>query len=400
VVFYSKTNYTSGLTTIKTKTRYICTNHHQSKTSKMLKQFFITCSGADRDIIYSCSNGEQNKYAGIGATVFFTAVLAWIASSYALYTVFDNVFTAAIFGFVWGLLIFNLDRYIVSTIRKRDRFSQELLQATPRIILAMIIAIVISKPLEIKIFQKEIDTVLLKEKNEMAMANKKQVADYFKTDIDKNQAQIDSLKSDILKKEKEVNDLYSTYITEAEGTKGTMKLGKGPVYKEKREKHDAALKELDTLRKNNLAKIAAKEKEAAMLLADQNKKVADTQPIIENFDGLMARINALNKLPLLPSLFIMLLFLAIETSPIIAKLLSPKGEYDFKLEDAEMAVKTNLSQNNYQRDLLRTTDAGIYDDVYAEIRQDRELYNYKKKKAIELLELQADSFSNKQKNVM
>jgi hypothetical protein len=185
VVFYSKTNYTSGLTTIKTKTRYICTNHHQSKTSKMLKQFFITCSGADRDIIYSCSNGEQNKYAGIGATVFFTAVLAWIASSYALYTVFDNVFTAAIFGFVWGLLIFNLDRYIVSTIRKRDRFSQELLQATPRIILAMIIAIVISKPLEIKIFQKEIDTVLLKEKNEMAMANKKQVADYFKTDIDK-----------------------------------------------------------------------------------------------------------------------------------------------------------------------------------------------------------------------
>lgn len=366
----------------------------------MLKRFFITCSGADRDIIYTCSNGEQNKYAGIGATVFFTAVLAWIASGYALYTVFDNVYTAALFGFVWGLLIFNLDRYIVSTIRKRDRFLQELLQATPRIILAMIIAIVISKPLEIKIFQKEIDTVLLKEKNEMALANKKQVGDFFKSDLDKNQAQIDSLKSDIAKKEKEVNDLYATYITEAEGTKGTMKLGKGPVYKEKREKHDAALKELDTLRENNLAKITAKEKEAATLIADQNKKIADTQPIIENFDGLMARINALNKLPLLPSLFIMLLFLAIETSPIIAKLLSPKGEYDFKLEDAEMAVKTNLAQNNYQRDLMRTTDAGIYDDVYAEIRQDRELYNYKKKKAIELLELQADSFSNKQKNVM
>jgi hypothetical protein len=32
---------------------------------------------------------------------------------------------------------------------------------------------------------------------------------------------------------------------------------------------------------------------------------------------LMARINALNKLHNLPSLFIMLLFLAIETSPII-----------------------------------------------------------------------------------
>lgn len=366
----------------------------------MLKRFFITCSGADKDLVYSCSNGEQNKYAGIGATVFFTALMAWLAASYALYTVFDNAYTATFFGLLWGLLIFNLDRFIVSTIRKRDRIGQEFLQATPRIILAMIIAIVISKPLEIKIFQKEIDTVLLKEKNDMAMANKKQVANFFQGDLAKNKAETDSLKSAISKKEKEVNELYNTYITEAEGTKGTMKLGKGPVYGEKRQKHDAALLELEALRKTNLEKIAAKEKQGETLQADLDKKVTETQPIIDGFDGLMARINALNKLPWLPSFFIMLLFLAIETSPIIAKLLSPKGEYDFKLEDAEMAVKTNLSQNNYQRELLRTTDAGIYDDVYAEIRNDRELYNYKKKKAIELLELQADSFSNKQKDVM
>ncbi|MCO6148048.1 DUF4407 domain-containing protein [Flavobacterium sp. NRK1] len=366
----------------------------------MLKRFFITCSGVDKDLVYSCSNGEQNKYAGIGATVFFTALMAWIAASYALYTVFDNIYTASFFGLVWGFLIFNLDRFIVSTIRKRDKFGQEFLQATPRIILAMIIAIVISKPLEIKIFQKEIDTVLLKEKNTLAIANKKQVANFFQGDLAKNKAETDSLKSAIAKKEKEVNALYNTYITEAEGTKGTMKLGKGPVYAEKRLKHDAVLLELENLKKENSAKIAAKEKQAQTLQADLNKKVTETQPIIDNFDGLMARINALNKLPALPSIFIMLLFLAIETSPIIAKLLSPKGEYDFKLEDAEMALKTNLAQNNYQRDLMRTTDAGIYDDVYSEIRQDKGLYDYKKKKAIELLELQADSFSDKQKNVM
>lgn len=366
----------------------------------MLKRFFIICSGADKHLIYTCSNGEQNKYAGIGATVFFTAVMAFIAASYALYTVFDTVYTSVFFGLVWGLLIFNLDRFIVSTIRKRDRFGQEFIQATPRIILAVIIAIVISKPLEIKIFQKEIDTVLLTEKNDLALANKKQVTDYYATDLESNKASIDSLNSEITQKEKEVNALYSAYITEAEGTSGTMKLGKGPVYGEKREKHDAAQQQLDTLRKNNLAKIAEKEKQAAALQSGLDKKIDETQPVIDKFDGLMARINALNKLPWLPSFFIMLLFLAIETSPIIAKLLSPKGEYDFKLEDAEMAVKTNLAQSNYQRELMRTTDAGIYDDVYAEIREDKELYNYKKKKAIELLALQADSFSEKQKNAM
>ena len=66
----------------------------------MLKRFFIICSGSDTDILETCSVGEQNKYAGVGATVFFTAVMAFIASSYALYTVFDNLFTAIFFGLI------------------------------------------------------------------------------------------------------------------------------------------------------------------------------------------------------------------------------------------------------------------------------------------------------------
>lgn len=366
----------------------------------MLKRFFILCSGVDNDIVNGCSNGEQNKYAGIGATVFFTAIMAFIASSYALFTVFDNVYTAVFFGLVWGFLIFNLDRFIVSTIKKRDNFLDEFIQATPRIVLAIIIAIVISKPLEIKIFEKEINTVLLKEKNQMAIANKTQVSNYFKTDVDKNKAEIDSLKSSISKKEKEVAALYNSYITEAEGTAGTKKMGKGPIYKEKREAHDLAAKQLDSLKITNAKIIAEKEAKAKTLQADLDKKVTETQPIIDGFDGLMARINALGKLPSLPSLFIMLLFFAIETSPIIAKLLSPKGEYDFKQEDAEMGIKNLIAQNRYQSDLQRKTDSEIYDKVYADIRDDKELYNYKKKGATELLKLQADGFVEKQKKSM
>lgn len=363
----------------------------------MLKQFFILCSGADRDLLEGCSEGEQTKYVGIGATVFFTAVMAFLASAYALFTVFDSIYPAIIFGFVWSLLIFNLDRFIVSTIKKRDRFMDEFLQATPRIMLAIIIAIVISKPLEIKIFEKEINTVLLKEKNEMELANKKQVGNYFKSDLDKNKAEIAALKADILKKEREVNALYSTYITEAEGTAGTKKLGKGPVYKEKREKHDASLKEFETLKTTNEAKIAEKEKIGKQLQADLDKKVSQTQPIIEGFDGLMARINALDKLPWLPSFFIMLLFLAIETSPIIAKLLAPKGEFDFKQEEAETAMKATLAQNKYQRDLLVKTSAEMHDKVYADIAEDKSLYDLQRKNAKELLELQSNSFVEKQK---
>lgn len=366
----------------------------------MLKQFFILCSGADKNLLEGCSEGEQTKYVGIGATVFFTAVMAFIASSYALFTVFDDVVPAILFGIVWSLLIFNLDRFIVSTIRKRDNLWSEFLQATPRIILAIIIAIVISKPLEIKIFEKEINTVLLKEKNAMALNNKKEVANYFKSDLDKNKTEIASLKAEITKKEKEVNTLYETYITEAEGTAGTKKLGKGPVFKEKIAKHDLAKKELDTLQKNNLAKIAEKEKNTKTLQTDLDKKVNETQPIIDGFDGLMARINALNKLPWLPSFFIMLLFLAIETSPIIAKLLSPKGEYDYKSEDLETALKATIEQDKYQRNLLVKTSAAMHDKVYNDIADDKNLYDLQRKNAADLLELQSNNFVEKQKRTL
>tara|TARA_R110002096_G_scaffold25040_2_gene78671 strand:- start:2083 stop:3183 length:1101 start_codon:yes stop_codon:yes gene_type:complete len=366
----------------------------------MLKQFFIICSGSDIDILEQCSKGEQNKYAGIGATVFFTAIMAFIAGSYALYTVFDNLYTAIFFGLIWGLLIFNLDRYIVSTIKKTGNVVDELIQASPRILLAIIIAIVISKPLELKIFEKEINQVLLEEKNMMTLENKTQIAEQFTPTVEVLQNEISNLQNGITTKEAEVNALYDVYITEAEGTAGTKRLGKGPVYKEKRDKHDAALAELQQLKTENKAKIVNLESQLGQLKGDYETQIITTQPIIDNFDGLMARVNALGKLPWLPSFFIFLLFLAIETSPIVAKLLSPKGAYDFKLEDQETAIKTNVLQNKSQREALLKTDYAINDRIYKDIENEDELYNYKRKKARALMQLQADAFYKHQKNVL
>lgn len=362
----------------------------------MLQRFFILCSGADAAILKSCSPGEQNKYAGIGATVFFTAVMAFIASSYALFTVFDNVYTAIFFGLIWGLLIFNLDRFIVSTIKKRNSFKSELLQAAPRIVLAVIIAVVISKPLEMKIFEKEINQVLLEKKNELTLANKDQIALQYNpalADLNKN---IDELKAEVVAKETETNALYDTFIAEAEGTAGTKRLGKGPVYKEKREKHDAALAELQQLKVTNAEKITALEGQITTLNNEYTKAVTNSQPIIDGFDGLMARIDALNKLPWWPSFFIFLLFLAIETSPIIAKLLSPKGSYDYKLEEEESVVSTWVSQKVQQREQLFATDTALNSKIYGEIAEEEAVYAYKKKKAEELLRLQADAFHDLQ----
>ncbi len=362
----------------------------------MLQSFFILCSGADASILKTCSPGEQNKYAGIGATVFFTAVMAFVASSYALYTVFDNIYMSIGFGLIWGLLIFNLDRFIVSTIKKTGSLKNEFLQATPRILLAIIIAVVISKPLEMKIFEKEINQVLLEQKNELTLSNKDQIALQYNPKIAELQQNIVGLKNEVALKETETNALYDTYISEAEGTAGTKLLGKGPVYKEKREKHDAALAELQQLKGDNAQKISELETQISGLEVDYKEQVNGSQPIIDGFDGLMARISALDKLPWFPSFFIFLLFLAIETSPIIVKLLSPRGPYDYKLEDEESAVRTWATQKVAQRELLFSTDTALNKQVYDDLTKEEEIYRYKKQKAEELLKLQADAFHSLQ----
>jgi hypothetical protein len=57
----------------------------------MLKSFFWMCSGADTELLRDCPGFEQIKYAGVGGTVFFTALMAFIAGSYALHTVFESI---------------------------------------------------------------------------------------------------------------------------------------------------------------------------------------------------------------------------------------------------------------------------------------------------------------------
>jgi hypothetical protein len=211
---------------------------------------------------------------------------------------------------------------------------------------------------------------------------------------------IQELKSEITTKEAEVDALCSTYITEAEETSGTNKLGKGPVYKEKREKHDAALADLKELKALNTSKIAAIELQLADLKTRETAQLTASQPIIENFDGLMARIEALNKLPFVTSFFIFLLFLAIETSPIITKLLSPKGTYDYKIAEREDLILSWVTQQKQQQHILVQTDKEVNNRVYKDIANEDELYEYKKKVARELLQKQADAFYNKQTGIL
>lgn len=117
----------------------------------MIIEFFIWCSGANKDILKKCPT-ERTKFAGIGATIFLTAILASISGGYAIYFTFNSIAIAIAMGIFWGFVIFNLDRYIVSSMRKTGNTRQEARIALPRILIALVLAVTISKPLETKLF--------------------------------------------------------------------------------------------------------------------------------------------------------------------------------------------------------------------------------------------------------
>jgi uncharacterized membrane-anchored protein len=123
------------------------------------------CSGADKNILELCPTAEMAKYEGIGGTVFFTGLFAMLSGGYAFYLVFHSgeyaFLSASVLGMIWGLFIFNLYRYIVSSMVKQGNFCSDLKLAIPRLLLAILLAFVISTPLELKLFETEIEAELI-----------------------------------------------------------------------------------------------------------------------------------------------------------------------------------------------------------------------------------------------
>lgn len=322
------------------------------RTISGFTRFFWWCSGANTDILQESPHSEQNKYTGIGATVFFTGLLASLSGGYALFTVFNSLFPAIAFGFVWGLVIFNLDRFIVSTLRKEDNFWNEFKLVLPRIVLAFILAIVIAKPLELKIFEREIAQKVEEKQREFTLQAQRKTEQQYNPVMDSLRTEINYYKNEIAKVSASRDTLFNAFISEAEGTRGTMKLGKGPVFKEKKIQYDKIEQEMKELQAKYQPLIDEREKQILQLKAQRDTSFAKAQPVISGYDGLMARLDGLAQLPQLPSLFIMLLFICIETAPVFTKLFSAKGPYDEKLKNIEHEIElttlSTISQRNHE----------------------------------------------------
>jgi hypothetical protein len=340
-----------------------------------MNRFFWWCSGAHPDLLLKCPT-ETSKYVGIGATVFFTGVFAWMASGYALFTVFDNAWIATGLGFVWGLMIFNLDRYIVSSMRKEGNVRRELLTALPRLILAVLISLVIAKPLEMKIFEKEIRGELTIMEQQIRTSQEGEIRARYAEEQLILRNDIAQLKQEILDKTRDRDDLRRLAQQEADGTGGTMRRNAGPIYAIKKADADRVDEELAALTARNEALIREKVQAA---LRNDSLVAAEIQALEkQKLDGPAARMEALSRLTAssnaiwLANLFIVLLFIALETAPVFVKLISPQGPYDhllrieehaFEGQRAEELAKTNSMIKERNQGLPQTEKTFLTDQL-------------------------------------
>lgn len=331
-----------------------------------IQNFFWFCSGANIALLKKTPT-EQNKYAGIGATVFFTGLFATVSGAYALYFIFNDANTTVritaslLFGLIWGAMIFNLDRYIVSSMKKNGSTLSEFKLAAPRFLLAAIIAFVISKPLELQIFHTSIEYELELMKQEEIKKQEVALTSRYQNDMNLLDSEIKNLQKDIDTKTNYRNKADEEARKEADGSGGTMKRGAATIYNLKKADANKAQQELEELTTTNKPLIDAKQK----LLFDKKRTVDSLKASVKrgSYDGFDKRLAALgnvsakNSTISIASIFVMLLFLAIEIAPVLVKLLSSRGPYDDLLEAHEHTFY------NYKQEQVSKRNQKMYEEL-------------------------------------
>ncbi|MDZ7966418.1 MAG: DUF4407 domain-containing protein, partial [Nostoc sp. DedSLP03] len=289
---------------------------------KKIKNFLLFCSGVTIPIILrnACIT-EHDKYASIGAIILLTAILAVLSGGYALYSIFQSKILSGIFGLFWGAFIFTLDRLFVSSIKKgnNEKWFSPLLMAAPRILLAVIISIVIARPLELKIFEKEIDGQRLQ-------------------DIDKSYRQFlkDSGEQNLIDN---INKIKNKLNEAQTRTRNFRLFGRTTVSNISESDFQKQLAKDIEEEKKIQSQIDNTENSLTILRKNSQNNAEKTHP-----KTLLIQLTTLRQLEknneeiFWISVFITSLFIVIETSPIIVKLLSDTGPYEQFLKAHEETV--------------------------------------------------------------
>src|SRR3954451_15831347 len=165
---------------------------------RALAEQLLTVSGANRDVLRDAPK-ERTKQIAMGAVRASTAAIAAVSASCALHVALHLwVPFAVLGGLAWGLVILNLDRWLIVSAPRLKTKLGTLAMALPRVLLAVLIGAVISTPLTLAVFSAEINTeVKVMAAEEDDAFNRQMEADSRFADLPSWQERIQVLQADI-----------------------------------------------------------------------------------------------------------------------------------------------------------------------------------------------------------
>ena len=326
-----------------------------TQQKKSQSNFLWWCAGAHQEILRQHPS-EQTKYAGLGGVILATFVLAGLSAGYAIYSVFGNILWTLLFAIVWGLIIFNFDRFLVSTMRKYGVTKRkQIWMAIPRIILALIIGITIARPLELKIFEKEINIKVAENAHKKMLMNDSLLQLENKAQLQTATLERDRLQARKFSLQDTLQRLQQEYVQEADGTGGSQQRGIERLTRLKMDAYNNARVQFQP----ELAMLESSINTQDSIISDargslEGKRKQYEASLLANV-GFLERNKALSDLSdeepsvFWTSLLISLLIILIEIGPILSKLIMPVGPYDVALAKEEL-LQMAASENDIRRD--------------------------------------------------
>ena len=412
-------------------------NTTDTKKMNKLYQFFCWAGGGNIEVLQEMPT-EQNRFFGYGTVICMTAIFATLSSGYAFSLLMDdksNYFILLVPALAWGTFIFVLDRFFIVTISNAGSFWGKFLRASPRLLLAIFIGMLISKPIEFRIFQREIndelgnikidearknDSVCTVRKNELDSERETEIQNFENSNPNFNH-----WNSIITKLDKRIDFKDSAAFAQSDSVdfeyKGIAKShikGPGPQSKEHQKNEtkfqhekdslialsksyqvnlDSLVKTFDTVIKNIRNKYAL---DAQAIDTEKQKKNKDLEenykPSILNQQIALSKIGEDKSKPSAAYTiwFISILFIFIEMAPMLLKLMTSAGVYENRIAQIEAGYSTDgrlrrsLDLEEYksnrelvqrlarsQRKIISTALDGWHHDEMERMKEDPEYRN-------------------------
>ena len=385
---------------------------YQPEQANWLTKFLWHSAGADSQLLGRCPKSDQVKYECLGGLVLSTSVLAFMSGSYAIYVAFSrkdgywathtdskSVVAAIAVGLFWSIVIYNLERFIVSSMGKVDDSGSITLskfaRALPRIVLSIIVGVVLATPLEVRVLTKEVTQKL----------NLLQASQRRAYELEYKEASSDENRNANLRKRLR-NNLYAQSILRVFDLQQQINRKKANLSIQSEEQLNGPTLNMSTAQREELRAIVKDPAKLRMMRISSNKDLGSEKQgtgllgqlqiakirrdkLKNNFDevrqveltdakfmteclaqrnenlsklinegGLFKQVEIINSDPKLHqiSIFLKLLLIIIETSPIFFKMMVSRSTYEVLLDSQQ---RISSAQQGVLRGGLVTLDGRL-----------------------------------------